>query len=60
MTALEEMGEMDNRIFLYIWGDNGSSAEGGLSGTFIEMLVFNGPSDYVEDQMGPVDELGGP
>ena len=30
VTALEEMGEMDNTLFIYVWGDNGCSAEGGL------------------------------
>ncbi len=60
VTALEEMGEMDNTLFLYIWGDNGSSAEGGLAGTFNEMLVLNGYPDEVEDQLARIDELGGP
>jgi len=59
VTALEDMGEMDNTIFIYIWGDNGASAEGGLDGTFNEMYVLNGYTDSVEDQLEHIDELGG-
>src|SRR4029079_1181824 len=33
VQALEEMGELDNTLFLYIVGDNGASAEGGPEGT---------------------------
>jgi len=60
VTALEDMGELDNTIFLYIWGDNGASAEGGLEGTLNEMYVLNGFTDSVEDQLEHIDELGGP
>jgi arylsulfatase A-like enzyme len=60
VSALEDMGEMDNTLFLYIWGDNGSSAEGGLAGTFNEMLVLNGHDDAVEDQLARIDEIGSP
>ena len=59
VTALEEMGEMDNTIFMYIWGDNGASAEGGLSGTINEMYVLNGYTDAVEEQLEHIDDLGG-
>ncbi len=59
VTALEEMGEMDNTIFMYIWGDNGTSAEGGLSGTINEMYVLNGYTDSVEEQLKDIDKLGG-
>jgi arylsulfatase A-like enzyme len=59
VTALEDMGEMDNTLFLYIWGDNGGSAEGGLSGTFNEMIPLNGIPDSIEDQLERLDEFGG-
>jgi len=35
----------DNTIVIYIAGDNGMSAEGGLSGTLNEMATLNGVSD---------------
>ncbi len=59
VTALEELGELDNTLFLYIWGDNGCSAEGGLAGTFNEMIVLNGLADRVEDQLPLMDKMGG-
>src|SRR4029077_8944622 len=36
VSALEEMGEMDNTLFLYVVGDNGASAEGGPEGAYNE------------------------
>ena len=59
VDALDAMGELDNTLFLYIWGDNGCSAEGGLAGTFNEMIVLNGLADKVEDQLPLMDKMGG-
>ncbi|MGY8769905.1 MAG: arylsulfatase [Pirellulales bacterium] len=59
-SAIEEMGEMDNTLFMYVFGDNGASAEGGLTGTFNETIVLNGLPDTVEDQLERLDEMGGP
>ena len=59
VDALDAMGELDNTLFLYIWGDNGCSAEGGLAGTFNEMIVLNGLDDKVEDQLPLMDKMGG-
>ncbi len=58
--AIDDMGEADNTLFIYIFGDNGSSAEGGLAGTFNEMIVLNGLADSVEDQLERLDDFGGP
>ncbi|MBI3407227.1 MAG: arylsulfatase [Planctomycetes bacterium] len=60
MTALEEMGELDNTLFFYIVGDNGASAEGGLDGTFNELLNLNGSSDTIPNLLKRLDDLGGP
>jgi arylsulfatase len=59
-NAIEAMGEMDNTLFIYVFGDNGSSAEGGLNGTFNETIVLNGLPDSVEDQLKHLNEWGGP
>ena len=32
LDAIEEMGELDNTLVIYIWGDNGASMEGTLTG----------------------------
>jgi arylsulfatase len=42
VQALEEMGELDNTLFLYVVGDNGCSAEGGPEGSYNEMMALNG------------------
>jgi len=60
VDAIEAMGEMDNTLFMYVFGDNGSSAEGGLTGTFNETTALNGIPVTVEDQLGQMDEWGGP
>jgi arylsulfatase A-like enzyme len=60
VDSIEAMGELDNTLFIYIFGDNGSSAEGGLTGTFNETTALNGIPVTVEDQLGDMDEWGGP
>jgi len=60
VDAIQAMGELDNTLFLYVFGDNGSSAEGGLAGTFNETVALNGLQDSVEDQLRQPDEWGGP
>ena len=40
LDTLERIGELDNTIIMII-SDNGASAEGGVSGSFNEMLFFN-------------------
>jgi len=59
-SAIEAMGEMDNTLFVYVFGDNGSSAEGGLAGTFNETIALNGLPDSVEDQLPLLEQWGGP
>ena len=41
VSAIEEIGEKDNTLFIYIAGDNGTSGEGGPVGMFNEMTYFN-------------------
>ncbi len=60
VTALEDIGEMDNTLFIYIAGDNGTSAEGGFVGMYNEMTYFNGVAEKVEDLIPLVDKWGGP
>jgi len=58
VAALEERGELENTIFFYIVGDNGSSAEGGMIGMFNENTYFNGVQESLDMQMAVIDELG--
>src|SRR5271154_6844780 len=50
IQAVEDMGELDNTLIIYISGDNGASAEGMLNGTPNEFTTFNGISVPVKDQ----------
>jgi arylsulfatase A-like enzyme len=36
------MGDLDNTLIFYIWGDNGASMEGTITGSFNEMTFLNG------------------
>lgn len=60
VQAVEDMGELDNTLILYVVGDNGSSAEGGMIGVYNESTYFNGVAETLEMQMDHYDELGGP
>ena len=42
IQAVEDMGKLDNTLIIYISGDNGTSAEGTLSGTPNVMTAYNG------------------
>jgi len=42
IQAVEDLGELDNTLIIYIGGDNGASAEGMLNGTPNEFTTFNG------------------
>jgi arylsulfatase A-like enzyme len=58
--AIGETGQLDNTLIFYILGDNGTSAEGGMSGMFSEMTYFNGVQETVEDMLEHYDDWGGP
>lgn len=58
LSKVEEMGQKDNTIVIYIWGDNGASAEG-QNGTISELLAQNGIPNTIEQQMTALQTLGG-
>ncbi len=58
VASLEERGEMDNTVFIYLVGDNGSSAEGGMIGMFNENTYFNGVQETIEMQLSRINQLG--
>jgi arylsulfatase len=60
IEALEDVGIYDDTLFIYIAGDNGASAEGGLDGTFNELMALNGIPQVLEDVLPRLDELGSP
>ena len=60
VDVIQDLGEMDDTLFIYIVGDNGASAEGGITGIFNEMTFFNGVPEPLEQQLKHLDEWGGP
>jgi arylsulfatase len=60
IKAVEDTGQLDNTLIMYIAGDNGTSAEGGRNGMFNEATFFNGLSEKVEDMIQHIDTWGGP
>ncbi len=55
---LDQTGQRENTIILYIWGDNGSSAEG-QNGSISELLAQNQIPNTIAQQIKALDELGG-
>jgi arylsulfatase A-like enzyme len=51
IQSVEDLGELDNTLIIYISGDNGASAEGMLNGTPNEFTTFNGVAVPVKDQL---------
>jgi arylsulfatase A-like enzyme len=60
VDTLNEMGVMDNTVFIYIVGDNGASAEGGPLGAYNEMMALNGIGQDAKINMPHLEDWGGP
>jgi arylsulfatase A-like enzyme len=60
LASIEELGLADDTLVLWVWSDNGASAEGGPDGTYNEMLTFNGVPTSFEQQTMAILALGGP
>jgi arylsulfatase A-like enzyme len=58
IDELEREGIRDNTIVIYIFGDNGASAEG-QNGTISELLAQNGIPNTVDQQLAALDKIGG-
>lgn len=58
LDELEALGIYDNTLIFYIWGDNGSSAEG-QHGTISEIMAQNGISTEIKDHLRVLEEIGG-
>ncbi len=58
IDALEELELRENTIVIYIWGDNGASAEGQV-GSISELLAQNNVPNTIEQQLAALDGLGG-
>jgi arylsulfatase len=59
LDAIQEMGDLDDTIVVYIWGDNGASMEGTLTGSFNETTFFNGVVLEADEQLELIEKWGG-
>jgi arylsulfatase len=59
VDAIEELGELENTLVIYIMGDNGASAEGSPQGLLNEMTFFNNIKEPFEQVLAQMDDLGG-
>lgn len=65
IDEIDHLGIRDNTIIFFVWGDNGSSAEG-QNGSISELLAQNQIPNTIQQQieainkMGGLDVLGGP
>ncbi len=58
LDEVDRLGYGDNTLVFYIWGDNGSSAEG-QNGTISELLAQNGIPSTIKQHIAALDSLGG-
>jgi arylsulfatase A-like enzyme len=60
VNHIEQLGELDNTLVIYLTADNGCTAEGTPTGTFSELLMQNGfPPLTMEQQLEKLEEFGG-
>jgi arylsulfatase A-like enzyme len=60
VDALDELGELDNTLFIYLLGDNGASGEGGIEGTVVEHRLGHGIVDDPDEMIADIDAIGDP
>ncbi|UZR28859.1 arylsulfatase [Methylococcus mesophilus] len=61
VRTLEELGSMENTLFIYVVGDNGASPEGSMAGAVNEMnSLFNGVPEPLDQRLKHLDDWGGP
>lgn len=59
LDAIEEMGDLDDTLVVYIWGDNGASMEGTTTGSFNEMTFLNSLVLDADRQLELIEQYGG-
>ena len=59
VDEIEQLGYGDNTLIFYIWGDNGSSAEG-QNGTISELLAQNGIPTTIEQHIKALERTRRP
>ena len=57
LDSLQESGQLDNTLVIYLMGDNGASAEGTMQGTTSEVSAQFAP-ESIEYLVSMIDQLG--
>jgi arylsulfatase A-like enzyme len=60
VDAFEQLGELDDTLVVYIIGDNGSSAEGTLTGLLNELVGLDGNQGDFDQMLPQIDRIGLP
>jgi arylsulfatase A-like enzyme len=60
LAGLTDEGKTDNTLVLYVVGDNGGSAEGGLDGSDTNLAMAGGATSDVASMLSHIDDLGSP
>jgi arylsulfatase len=60
LDTLEEIGQAENTLVIWMIGDNGASMEGGLHGSFNEMTGLSGVPEDPAMVVQNLDKIGGP
>ncbi|MFO1398129.1 MAG: arylsulfatase [Burkholderiales bacterium] len=58
IDTVEQLGQLDNTLIIWVAGDNGMSAEGSLNGTANEVAYFNGVAFTVEQMLPMIPAWG--
>ena len=59
LDEVEALGDLEDTLVIYIWGDNGASLEGTTTGSFNEMTFLNGIVLDAEHQLELIEQYGG-
>lgn len=60
VKELKDTGQYDNTLFIYIAGDNGASAEGGLQGSLNYLGALQGLPEPEAAKLARIDRIGAP
>ena len=60
VEAIEQAGDLDDTLIVYIAGDNGPTPEGGLHGILNKLTYYNGVAESLDEVAKKIDEFGGP
>ena len=60
VETIEQAGDLENTLIIYLAGDNGPTPEGGLHGTMNKLSYFNGVPESLDDLAKQIDDFGSP